>query len=148
MSLLSHHQSRKGFTLLEVILALAIMAGATAVIGELVRTGLMNSQRARDITRGELICESVMTQIVTGAISATSTSNVQFDDDPRWLYSISVDSSAQQGLITVTVTVVRDAPTEQHPAPVQLVRWMVDPSIEEASSSSQTGTQSSGSTSG
>ncbi len=100
--------NQSGFTLLEVILALAIMAGAVAVIGELTRTGLMNSQRARDLTRDELICESVMTQIVTGAIAASSATNVPFDDDPRWLYSIDVQSSSQQGLLTVTVTVVRD----------------------------------------
>ncbi len=130
-------QTSSGFTLLEVILALAIMAGATAIIGELTRNGLMSSQRARDLTRAELVCESVMTQIATGALAASSTSNVPYDDDTRWLYSIDVQAAAQAGLLEVTVTAVRDAPAEQHPVPFQLKRWMVDPGIEQAAEDAQ-----------
>ncbi len=135
-------QERSAFTLLEVILALAIMAGAVAILGELTRTGLINSQRARELTRGELVCESVMTQIATGALSASSTSDVAFDDDPRWLYSIDVQSASQPGLIAVTVTAVRDAPPEQQPVKFQLVRWMIDPGIEQAAESSASATSS------
>jgi hypothetical protein len=125
-----------------VILALAIMAGAVAIIGELTRTGLMNSQRARELTRGELVCESVMTQIATGALSASSASGVAFDDDPRWVYSVDVQSASQPGLVTVSVTAVRDAPPEQKPVQFQLVRWMIDPGIEQAAESSTAATSS------
>jgi len=119
-----------GFTLLEVILALAILAGAVAAIGELVRVGVHNAEVARQLTRAEMLCESISDQIAGNAISATSASGVQCDDDPRFLYSVSVDQANQSGLLTVQVTVVRDLPAEQHPVPFKITRWMIDPSIE------------------
>lgn len=118
---------RSAFTLLEVILALAILAGSVAVTGELMRNGMMNAQAARDLTRGELVCESVMSQVVTGALAPSSASDVPFDDDNRWLYSINVESGQLQGLLIVTVSVHRDAAAGQLVTPCKMVRWMIDP---------------------
>jgi len=142
-----------GFTLLEVILALAILAGAVAAIGELVRIGLHNADVARQLTRAEMLCESISDQVAAGAIAATSTSGVQCDDDPRFLYSIAVDQANQSSLLTVQVTVVRDLPAEQHPVPFKITRWMVDPGIEsqqmstEATNAANASSSSTGSTS-
>jgi prepilin-type N-terminal cleavage/methylation domain-containing protein len=119
--------TRTAFTLLEVILALAILAGSVVLTGELMRNGMLNAQAARDLTRGELVCESVMSQVVTGALSPSSVSDVPFDDDNRWLYSIAVDSGQLQGLMIVTVTVHRDAAAGQLVTPCKMVRWMIDP---------------------
>ena len=57
---------RSAFTLFEVILALAILVGTMAVLGELVRGGLISAQRARDLSRATLICEGKVAQIVAG----------------------------------------------------------------------------------
>jgi general secretion pathway protein I len=119
--------NRRAFTLLEVILALAILAGSVAITGELMRNGMMNAQAARDLTRGELVCESVMSQVVTGALAPSSVSDVPFDDDNRWLYSINVDSGQLQGLLVLTVSVHRDAAPGQLITPCKMVRWMIDP---------------------
>lgn len=123
-------RATSGFTLLEVILALAILAGAVAAIGELVRVGVHNAEVARQLTRAEMLCESISDQIAGNAIAATSTSGVQCEDDPRFLYSVSVDQANQSGLLSVQVTVVRDLPVEEHPVPFKITRWMIDPSIE------------------
>jgi len=48
----------RGFSLLEVILALAIFAGAVAVLGEVARWALRNAEIARDLSRAELFCEA------------------------------------------------------------------------------------------
>ena len=151
-----------GFTLLEVILALAILAGAVAAIGELVRVGVHNAEVARQLTRAEMLCEGISDQIAGNAISATSASGVQCDDDPRFLYSVSVDQANQSGLLTVQVTVVRDLPAGEHPVPFKITRWMVDPGIESqqmsteatnaanaaAASTDSTGSTTTGSTTG
>jgi hypothetical protein len=52
---------------------------------------------------------------------------VAFDDDPRWLYSIAMDSGQLQGLMVVTVTVHREAAPGQIVTPCKMVRWMIDP---------------------
>jgi len=146
-------RKHRGFTLLEVILALSILAGAVAVLGELVRGGLQNAEAARQLTRAEMLCESVADQVAANAISATSVSGVQCDDDPRFLYSVAVDQANQSGLLSVQVTVVRDLPAEQHPIPFKITRWMVDPGVEsqqmstEATNAANASSSSTGSTS-
>jgi general secretion pathway protein I len=57
-----------GFSLLEVILALAILTGAVAVLGEIVRLGIRNAQVARDTTQAQLLCESKLAEITAGII--------------------------------------------------------------------------------
>jgi prepilin-type N-terminal cleavage/methylation domain-containing protein len=141
--------ARRGFSLLEVILALSILAGAIAVLGELLRTGVRNAQTARDLTRAQMLCEGIEEQVVAGVIAPTAVSNVPCDDDPRWLYSLTCDSD-QSGLLILKVTVSKDLPAEQHPVQFTLWRWMIDPNMAPESNvneQSQTGSSSGAGTS-
>jgi general secretion pathway protein I len=142
--------ARNAFSLLEVILALSILAGAVAVLGELLRTGVRNAQTARDLTRAQMLCEEIEAEVVAGVIAPTAVSNTPCDDDPRWLYSMACDSD-QSGLLILQITVTKDVPAEQHPAQFTLWRWMIDPNMAPESNvnqQSQTGsTTSSGTTS-
>ena len=142
---------RAGFSLLEVILALAILAGSLAVIGEASRHALRNAEMARDMARAQLLCETKLAEIVTGVIAAEPIENAPFDattsasldpDEPAWLYSIETEQTAEEGLIVVRVSVTRDLPPERHPVRVSLVRWMADPSAAAASSSDTSDTNS------
>ena len=54
---------RKGLTLLEVLLALAILGGALAVIGELSRIAARNAEQARDLSTAQRLCENKMAEI-------------------------------------------------------------------------------------
>ena len=56
-----------GFSLLEIVLALAILAGALAALGEVMRLGDQNAEAAGDETQAELLAESVMSELVVGA---------------------------------------------------------------------------------
>jgi prepilin-type N-terminal cleavage/methylation domain-containing protein len=123
---------RRGLTLLEVILALAIFAGSMAVLGELVRTGIRSAKDARDYTRAEIHAESIMSQVVAGAMQPGSVSNSPVPDDPNFVYSMSAGPvpTGQQGLLQIEVTVTRNVAMQQVPAEFTLVRWMVDPQME------------------
>jgi len=92
---------RRGFSLIEVILALAIMAGALAVLGEITRQSLSNADYARDATRAELLCESKLAEILTGISTTDAVQNavLEVDEDNRnWLYSVSTEDGAALGL--------------------------------------------------
>ena len=146
---------RSGFTLLEVILALAILAGAIAVLGEISRLALQNATAARDLSRAEMLAKSKLAEIQSGMISAQAVEETAFDTssdsadpaDPGWLYSILTQSTDEDGLISVRVTVTRDAPASQHPVKYSLVRWMKDPNYTYTPPSSNTSSTSSSSTS-
>ena len=97
--------SRRGLSLLEVILAIAILAGAIAAIGELVRGGLISATDARDYTRAEIYAESIMSQIVAGVLPATAIGDSPVEDDVNFNYAVQVLNVDDAGLLEVQVTV-------------------------------------------
>jgi general secretion pathway protein I len=122
--------SSVGFSLLEVILALAILTGAIAVLGEIARSALRNAQAARDITRAQLLCEGILNEIAAGLIPCDPVLDAPcaqlFDERDRgWLYSIENMALDEDGLIAVQVTVRQDLPATHQPVQVTLVRWMM-----------------------
>jgi hypothetical protein len=140
-----------------VILAITLLAGSVAVLGEVSRLALRNAAMARDLSRAQLLCESKMAEIASGIAPASAIDNANFDpdletstaDDSKWVYSIDVDSQkpGEQGLIAVRVTVTKDIPAAQRPITFSLVRWMADPNYTPPESSSGT-SGSNGSSSG
>ncbi len=145
--------------MLEVILALTLLAGAVAVLGEVSRLALQNAGSARDLARAQMLCETKMSEVVSGITAASAVDNASFDpsmeaaaaDDNNWVYSIATDSQTPgiQGLISVRVTVTKDVPAAQHPVEFSLVRWMPDPNAQQEGSSGSSGSNatSSGGTS-
>ncbi|MEX2559655.1 MAG: hypothetical protein WD403_07055 [Pirellulales bacterium] len=135
-----------GFSLLEVVLALAILTGAIAVLGEVVRTGMHNARLARDLTQAQLYAESLMAEIAAGVIPAEPAGGVPLDK-PDWSYSVVAEALNDEGLLHVAVTVEQHA---QRPVrPFTVVRWMRDPETQvSASQSAASGSSSSSSSSG
>jgi type II secretion system protein I len=144
-----------GFTLLEVILALAILAGAVAVLGEVSRLALRNAAAARDLAQAQLLAETKMGEIVAGITAPDNVENAQFESSSNaseqgieagWVYSISSESTDEDGLLSVRVTVTRNVPAAQHAVKFSLVRWVQDPNYTyEPPSSSTSSSSSSGS---
>jgi general secretion pathway protein I len=117
---------RRAFTLFEVLLALAILVGSLAVIGELGRRGLSNSRRASALAVAQLHCESKLAEITSGIVTPSAVAGAPLETDPAWLYTISVEPTADPGLIAVRVMVSENLPPENNPAEFSLVRWMPD----------------------
>jgi prepilin-type N-terminal cleavage/methylation domain-containing protein len=120
----------RGLSLLEVILAIAILAGAMVVLGQLVRIGTRASQGARDLTQAQLRCESIMAEILAGAAEPEPVTRAEVPDDPDWLYSIGLEATDQEGLVLLRVTVEQNLPGRKRPRGFSLVRWISDPGIE------------------
>jgi len=135
-----------GFSLLEVILALAILAGAVAVLGEIARHGIESTRIARDLTYAQLLCESKMAEIVAGIQLPDPVDRARIEniDDPtqlNWVYSVEAETTEIEGLLAVRVTVTQDMPEESRPVRCALVRWMSDPNAESDDMSSEESSQ-------
>lgn len=120
---------RSGFSLLEVILAMAILVGSLAVISQLIDLGAGNAVEARLRTDAILRCESKMQEIVAGVLPAESTSPALFDDDPMWQWSVDVEPGVSAGLLGVTVTVAQTTSQSATPVSYSLHRWLRDPVV-------------------
>jgi hypothetical protein len=116
---------------LEVILAIAILGGCICVIGELVRLGSRHAEEVRLLTTAQLLCESKLEEIEAGITAPEAVASAQFDNNPEWFYSVTVNSLEQEELMEVRVTVEQVEPTRSMPFTFSLVRWMLDPTLEE-----------------
>jgi type II secretory pathway pseudopilin PulG len=139
---LGHRPWRAGISLLEVILAIAILGGSLAVIGELVRLGARHAEEARDLAAAQVLCEAKLEEIAAGITAAQTASSVPCETDPRWQFSITAGSLDQAGLLEVRVTIEQVESDRAQPLSFTLVRWMLDPSQTATSTSSSTTTGS------
>jgi general secretion pathway protein I len=141
--------NRRGFSLLEVILALAILGGAVAVLGEVARLAMQNAEYTREAARAQLLCDNKLSEIVAGITSSEPVQGVSIAgaadaSEPAWLYSIETESlDEEEGLLSVRVTVSRDLPAEKHPVQFSLTRWIPDPdAMPPTTTTSNSGTNS------
>jgi prepilin-type N-terminal cleavage/methylation domain-containing protein len=153
--------THRGFTIIEILLALLILGGAAAVIGQISRSALQNAQMSRDLTQAELLAESILAKVQLGIIEMEAATDVPVnsrmslnDDeildtnavvqgslgDILWSYSLEVETVDDYGLVQLAVTVRQNLPVEQQPAVCRLVRWFALEPEEETAATSNTST--------
>ncbi|MCH5374492.1 MAG: type II secretion system GspH family protein, partial [Planctomycetes bacterium] len=66
---------RRGLSLLEVILAVAILGLGLAIIGELIRNGTRQAEEVRFLTAAQLLCESKLEEVAAGVVPPASGSS-------------------------------------------------------------------------
>ena len=121
--------SRRALTLLEVVLAMTILVGSFAVLGQLVTIAINAAKNTRDLTRGQLLAESTMSEIGAGIVPAENLDAMPVVSNPGWRVSAVVQSTPYQGILQVSVVTQRETDlrgTSQY----VLTRWMRDPRIE------------------
>jgi general secretion pathway protein I len=141
-------EEKYGFTLLEIILALAILAGSLAALGEVMRLADQNASMTRDESQAQILASSVMDELVAGARDLVAIDRGPFDfvTEPPWVYSVVIEPTAYEELVAVRVLVEQDIDPRLQPARFALVRWMPNPDyIPTTTSSSSTGSSSTGS---
>jgi len=122
----------RGLSLLEVILAIAILGGALAVIGQLIRIGARSAAAARDLTAAQLYCESALNEVAAGVIEPVAASDMPCDETGEWMYSVAVEPVDDGGLLSVTVTVTQSPDFAVRPVTFSLTRWLIDPAVVQA----------------
>ena len=161
VTLLRKQHIRAGLSLLEVVLALTILAVAAALLAQVTRQATDNGLMAQRLSTAQMLCESKMSEVLAGAIQLTSTGWVPITDSGRkgnWNYQIQTVTSQRPNMIGVRLSVT-DQPdfTTSNPELFFIVRWMIDPSLgldslpatdSSASSGSSTGGSAAGSSGG
>jgi len=128
----------KAFTLLEVILALGILAAAIAVVGEVTRLAHRNAERAAMEGDALLIAESVMNQLTAGLLEPVDVPPTEWIEasganaNPVWRYSLTVLPTELEELLQTQVLVEQISTTEAKGMSVSLIRWIADPNLTSA----------------
>ncbi|WP_172991941.1 type IV pilus modification PilV family protein [Lacipirellula parvula] len=116
---------QQAFTLLEVILALAILGAAMAIFGEVMQLANQNALDAQAETQAQILASSVMDEILAGVIddSPANRQPLETEGDVRWVYSVSSGTATVSGVYPVIVEVEQDLEARYKPVKFRLVRW-------------------------
>ncbi len=118
--------TRHGLSLIEVILALAILGVALAIIGEILRQGFISASEARWRSEAQLLCDSKMAEIASGILPLESASMTSIENNPDWEYEVEVSNAEIDGLLRVQVS-VQQAAVDTNPLIFRITRFMPDP---------------------
>lgn len=123
-------RARRGLSLLEVILSVAILGGSMAVIGNLYHLGYRSGLKSQLLNDANMIAGSTMAELVVGSIPLESTGDAEVPNNPGWFYSVDIQDSMQAGLFLATVVVRRGDEQSAVPAAISIVRLIPDPDYE------------------
>jgi type II secretory pathway pseudopilin PulG len=142
---------RQAFTLLEIVLALALLAGAIAALGEVLRLSRESAAGASEETQAQLLAASVMGQLMSGVIEPLAIEDQLFDvdADPLWQYSVAIMPTEYDELVLLQVLVNQKLPEGQQGTSFQLDRWVLDPEyVEQLNAAAATAASQASTTSG
>ena len=81
---------RRGLSLLEVILSIAILGTSMAIIGQVFFAGYRSAVKARDLSDATILCDSIMAELAAGSIDFGSTAGATIPNVPGWLSLIHI----------------------------------------------------------
>ena len=121
-------KNRKGLSLLEVILAIALLGTSMAIIHQMLGVGYRGATETQMMTDASILVDTKMAEVAAGVIPLESANGVLIEENPDWVYSVDVASAEQIGLLSVTVTVQQSQ--LENPLSISVVRFMADPDYE------------------
>lgn len=126
--------SRQGLSLLEVILALAILGVACTFMAQSMQLATSNALAAQRQAQAEIAAESILSQVIAGLIPMQPTSTWTpvgiSASTSNWTYMLSSVTCEVENMVGIQVD-VRDE-TEQdstRPSDLKVIRWVIDPAL-------------------
>ena len=128
---------RRGMTLLEVVIALALFFAAMAAISNILRLGSDSSIKAQLRAEASLLGESKLNEVVAGLLPLTAVESQPFDGLPQWTWTLSVedDTTASLKRLLLTVNHLRSNGKSDHE--LKFARLLRDPAIFQATAESE-----------
>jgi general secretion pathway protein I len=152
MRLRAGTKARRGMSLLEVIVALAIFLMSVIVLGRLVILAGERGREVQDLSVATQLCQSKLAEVAAGVVPLSPQSGTPFDEDPAWTWSLDCTTSDTPNLWDVTVRVSRER-SDGTRVECTLSQKVLDPSIRGstfdawvASQNAASGTSTTGST--
>ncbi len=127
--------NRRGFSLLEILLALAILGGSLAVLSQIVGIGGDSASSARDLAFCRLLCQAKLAEtLVSGltpvAVPSTPIAAPDQSSDTPFFYTLELAPAPVQGMLALRVSVQAMTSDQSMPtATYSITRWIIDPAL-------------------
>ena len=124
---------RRGLSLLEVMISMAILAMATAMLWQITNQATNNASGAQRLTRAQILGESVMAEILAGAIPLEPldwTLDESGSVPGEWYYRLETSTGERENMIGIRLS-ISDNPerTDGNPETFFIVRYAIDPQL-------------------
>lgn len=123
--------ARRGFSLLEVLLSLAIFLTAFVALSQLSTNGMRAAVDARLQTKAIMRCESKLAEIVAAVEPLEDIADQPFEDDESWTWSMQTAVGPHADLQNVTITVNYEGANQQASTSFSMSRLIRDPLVYE-----------------
>lgn len=129
---------RRGISLLEILLAIAILGGSLAVLSQIVGIGGDASRSAQELAMARMLCQSKLAEVMVKASSIMPTSvpptsilSPDSASDTQFEYAVDVAQAGSNGLLAIRVSVQALGPGGEGPplANYSITRWVIDPTL-------------------
>lgn len=133
---------RDGFTLLEVLVVLALLLFGLGVVAELMNGSARQASDSEERTEVQLACQNTLNEIACGARPVVPGSVLTIPSLPHWTMQILVEELSLPGVVAIKLLAQKYESTQQVPVAVKQVvfkQWMARASIRYFEESSATG---------
>jgi type II secretion system protein I len=99
------HRPRAGLSLLEIIIATAIVSVSVTLLLRVIDNTHRIATRARDRVTAQLLCQNKLNEIIIGIHPLQSVAGEAFAENPQWRYTLQVEDSQLGPLKNLTIEV-------------------------------------------
>ncbi|MBR5627243.1 MAG: prepilin-type N-terminal cleavage/methylation domain-containing protein [Thermoguttaceae bacterium] len=99
----NNQSERHGFTLLEILIALAILMLGLAVISELIQASNRQAVQVEDVTNIQVVCQNMLSRILAGDISVSTNVPIPVNDYPDWDITVSLTPAPIPNLVGIRI---------------------------------------------
>lgn len=123
------HFRRRGITLFEVLLALAIFLGAFAAIAQIIDLGRQASVEGQLENDAVLRAQTKLAEVIAGIEPMSAVQGQPFDDDPNWTWGLSISDGPHADLLAVAVSIEHVRSDGNLNSAFTLNRFVRDPQV-------------------
>jgi len=123
-------RQRPGYSLLEIMIAAAVLFGSSVVLTQLAGVGLRHLHKASDRTMAQTFCQNKMNELLSGITPMQPSDFSPLIGDPAWSFAVEIQPLDLANLVEVAVIVsptdlLGDSARFEDPRRAyRLVRWM------------------------
>ena len=94
---------KRGFTLLEILIVLAVLGMGLAIISMMMKNSATYSGRVKEETNVQLVCDSMMSSILSGNMTATLGVELPVPDEPNWTTKVELVDGPLESLSLIHI---------------------------------------------
>ena len=120
------NEQRDGFTLLEVLLAVAILLVGLTAVFHTSRSALQRMSAARELTEAQNACQSVLNELLAQSAPIQPNEGRTIEHLPNWRIRVDIYPAPQPGLYVLHLSAQQFSSTDNTLLGIkyQLLRWV------------------------